>query len=71
MNNNLASLVQAMPAEQRKGAIAVLDYLTRPLSQREIMAHLRHGGVSQARAAKIAAVVKHLHIVALVGDGEL
>lgn len=65
----LATLIEAMPTEQRRGAVAVLDYLSRPLTQAEIAAHLRRHGVSNARAAKIAAATKDLHIIALVGDG--
>jgi len=65
----LAALIQAMPTEQRRGAVAVLDYLSRPLTQAEITAHLRRHGVSNARAGKIAAAVVHLDIIALVGDG--
>lgn len=66
---SLLELVEAMPAERKAGALAVLDHLSRPLTQAEIAAHLRRHGVSNARAAKIAAATKDLHIIALVGDG--
>ena len=66
---SLAELIEDMPAERKAGALAVLDYLTRPLTQAEITAHLRSKGISSARAAKIAAAVKGMHLVALIGDG--
>ncbi len=67
---DLTTLIENMGADQREGALKVLDYLTRPMTGREIAAHLRHHGVSQARAAKIAGAVKDLHIVAMIGDGK-
>lgn len=63
----LTDQVAAMPAEQRAGAIAILDHLTRPLTVREIEGALQKRGVSRSRAVIIAASVKHLHVVAMVG----
>lgn len=66
---DLQTLIDGMEGERRAGAIAVLDYLSRPMTMREIEARLRAGGISSARAGKIAAAVAHWHIVALIGDG--
>lgn len=66
----LASLIEGMDGERREGALAVLDHLSRPMTAREIEARLRRGGISQARAAKIAAAVAGWHIVALIAPSE-
>ncbi|MEH6789654.1 hypothetical protein [Parasphingorhabdus sp.] len=69
MPSNLTSIVEAMPPAQREGALIVLDHLTRPMTQREIAAHLQRHGVQRAKAGKIAAAVADFQIVALLGPG--
>ena len=68
---DLIKQIDAMPSEQRAGALAALDALTRPLTVREIEAFLRKGGVSRSRAVKLAGTLRHWHIIALLGPGEI
>lgn len=66
--SDLIAKVQAMTPEQREGAIVALDCLSRPMTVREIERWLRHsGGVSRARAVKLAGTLKHLNIIAMAG----
>ena len=67
--SDLIAVIESMPEAERKGALAVLDHFTRPMTSGEIAARLRGGGISQARAGRIAAAVAGWHIVALVGPG--
>lgn len=67
----LAEIIKNMEGERLAGAVAVLDYLTRPMTAREIEAHLQKKGVPRSRSVIIASAVKHLHIVALIGDGDV
>lgn len=66
---DLTATVAAMPPEERAGALVVLDHLTRPLTRREIEARLRRGGISQARAGKIATALVDWEIIAMMGPG--
>jgi len=63
----LIEQIEAMPPEQREGAIMVLDHFSRPLQTREIERFLRHGGVPRARAVKLAGCLKHWRIIAMLG----
>lgn len=67
---DLRTIIEAMPPEQKQGAIATLDAMTRPMTTREIEGALRLGGVSRARSIKLASALKHFHIVALMGPEE-
>jgi len=62
--------VESLDGDARTAALTVLDHFTRPMTAKEIEANLRHRGISQARAAKVADAVKGFHIVAMIGDGE-
>ena len=65
---DLHSLIGSMEGERREGAIAVLDAISRPMTVREIEAWLRYkGGVSRARAVKLAGTLKNVHVIALLG----
>ena len=65
---DLHALIENMDEEQRAGAIAILDAVSRPMSVREIEQWLRYRGkVSRSRAVKLASTLKHLHVIALVG----
>lgn len=64
---DLPALIEAMPAEQRKGALIVLDALSRPLTVREIEGALRLHGVPRSRAVVLAASTKKLAIISIVG----
>lgn len=66
---DLSVLIATFTPEQKVAALLVLDALTRPLKPREVEVLLRRGGISQARAAKVAAAMKGLAVVAVVsGD---
>lgn len=67
---NLIEYVESLDGDARTAALTVLDHFTRPMTAKEIEANLRHRGISQARAAKVADAVKGFHIVAMIGDGE-
>ena len=64
---DLLALVDAMPSEQRKGAIAVLDALSRPLTVREIEAAMIGKGVSRSQRKILSKAVEPLHVIAVVG----
>ncbi len=67
MRPTIKSVLDTMTAEQRRGALVLLDHMTRPLTQKEIENCLVLKGVSRHRAVLIGSSVKSLHIVALVG----
>lgn len=69
-SEGLVALIEAMPTEQRKGALAVLDELSRPLAVREIERSLRARGVPMARAVILANAVRGFRIIAMVGGEE-
>jgi len=67
---DLQTMIEGMEGDRREGALAVLDYLTRPMTVREIEAALRvKGKVPRSRAVKLAGSIKGLHIVAMIGPG--
>lgn len=71
MSNPLSDMVAAMSDEERKGAIAVLDALSRPLTPREIDAHLiTKCGLTRSPAFMVTKAIKGLHIIAMVGGEE-
>jgi hypothetical protein len=63
----LSQVLAAMTSEQRRGALALLDHVSRPLPQKTIEQLLVQKGVSRHRAVLIAAAVKGMHLVALIG----
>ena len=66
--SNLHDLIASMEGERLEGALQVLDALSRPMTVREIEGWLRHkGGVSRARAVKLAGTLKHVNVIALIG----
>ena len=66
--SNLHDLIASMEGERRAAALEVLDAISRPMTVREIEGWLRHkGGVSRARAVKLAGTLKHVHVIALLG----
>lgn len=67
MSNPIVEMIQAMPDAERRGAIVLLDKLTRPLTPREIEHALRERGASKKQAVYLAGALKSLHIVAMVG----
>lgn len=70
MRPTIKSVLDTMTPEQRRGALALLDHMTRPLTQKEIEDLLVTKGVSRHRAVLIGSAVKRMHIVALVGGEE-
>ena len=67
MSNPLYDMIEAMTDAERKGAIAVLDRLTRPFTVREIEAHMRKAGLSRAQSEKAARHLRAFHIIAMIG----
>lgn len=67
MSLNIQAVLDALTPEQRRGALLLLDHMTRPLTQKEIENCLVTKGVARHRAVLIGSAVKRLHIVALVG----
>ncbi|QQN74829.1 hypothetical protein [Croceicoccus sp. YJ47] len=64
----LHELIEGLEGEARAAALKVLDMVSRPLTVREIEVLLRHGGVSRARAVKLAGTLKHLNVISIIGD---
>ena len=60
-------MIGTFTPEQNEAVLKVLDALTRPLSVRQIEAQLRARGVPKSRTVIMAASVKDLHIVAMIG----
>jgi hypothetical protein len=57
---NLVETIEAMPAAERRGALAILDLISRPLSPREIEGALRARGVPRSRAVILAGSLTRL-----------
>ncbi len=66
-DNPIVTAIEAMTPEQQRGALTVLDMLTRPLTVREIENALKAKGVPRSRAVVTAASVKNLAIIAMIG----
>jgi hypothetical protein len=66
----LTSWLGTLAPEHLATATQVLDLLSRPLSPREIEHALRAHGVSRSRAVIVAASLRKLNIIALVGPEE-
>ncbi|EPR12083.1 hypothetical protein M527_01830 [Sphingobium indicum IP26] len=65
--NPVAERLATMGTEALQGALIALDEVSRPLEVREIERALRDHGVPKSRAVIIAASIKRLKIVAVVG----
>ena len=65
--NPITDRIANMGPEAMQGALMALDEVSRPLTPREIEGALREHGVPKARAVILAASLKRLHIVAVVG----
>ncbi|MEP7222650.1 MAG: hypothetical protein ABI673_08290 [Novosphingobium sp.] len=63
-------VLAALTPEQKRGALVLLDHMSRPLTQKEIETCLVAKGVARHRAVLIGSAVKGLHIVALVGGDD-
>lgn len=63
---DLVRLLEAMPADERRGALVVLDAISRPLTPKEIERLLRDHWVSKSQAVQIAGVLKRFNIIAIV-----
>ena len=65
---DLVETIEAMPVAERRGALAILDLISRPLSPREIEGALRAKGVPKSRAVILAGALKSIAIVAVTGE---
>jgi hypothetical protein len=65
--NPVTERLAAMGPEAMQGALIALDEISRPLEAREIERALRNHGVPKSRAVIIAASIRKLRIIALVG----
>jgi hypothetical protein len=63
---DLVDLLEAMPVDQRTGALKVLDAIRRPLTVREMETALRDRWVSKSQATAIANVLKRFEVIAIV-----
>lgn len=63
----LTEWILALAPDQLAVATRILDDLSRPLSPREIERALRQHGVPKSRAVILAASIRKLNIIALVG----
>lgn len=63
----LTNMFETFTPAQNEAALMVLDSLSRPLTVREIEGQLRAHGVPKSRAVIIAASIKDLNIVAMIG----
>ncbi|MFK4002954.1 hypothetical protein [Qipengyuania sp. NPDC077563] len=66
------ALLDTMTAEQRDGALQMLDLVSRPMTTRDLEDAMRARGVARARAHQLANTIKHLHVIAIapVAAGE-
>lgn len=64
---DIRSLFDTFTPAQNEAALMVLDSLSRPLTAREIEAQLRARGVPKSRAVIVAASLKDINIIAMVG----
>ena len=67
---DLIAMIEAMPPAERKGALAVLDVVSRPLAPKEIEGALLGRGTSRSQRKAIVGAIKHLNIIAVVGGEE-
>lgn len=67
MANDIIQAIESMGEAERRGALAVLDMLSHPLTKREIEGAMIGRGVSRSQRKILAAVVEPLHIIALAG----
>ena len=67
----IRDVLAVMTEEQKRGAMALLDHVSRPLTQKEIENLLVLKGCSRHRAVLIGSAVKSMHIVALIGGEDL
>ena len=65
---SLHSMLDTMTGDRLDGALTALDHVSRSLEVREIEKALRLHGVSKSRAVIIAASVRRLVIIAVVGS---
>lgn len=65
--STITDRLAGMGTEAMQGALVALDEVSRPLTPREIEHALRQHGVPKPRAVILAASLKRLHIVAVVG----
>ncbi len=65
--SELTNMIDTFTPEQNEAVLKVLDALSRPMTVREIEAHLRNRGVPRSRAVIIAASVKDMNIIAMIG----
>lgn len=60
---NPPAALQAAPADVREAALDLLDALSAPLSERQLVTALRQGGVSMLSARRIARSLRKLDII--------
>mgnify|MGYP003596944376 CR=1 FL=1 len=63
----IQDVLDTMTPEQKRGALALLDHISSPLTPRVIEQLLVRKGVARHRAVLFAAALKNMHIIALVG----
>ena len=68
--SGLLDAIEAMAPDELAGALVALDHVTRPLTVRELEHALRAHGVSKSRAVIIAASIRRLNIIAIIGPEE-
>ena len=68
--SGLLDAIEAMQPDELAGALVALDHVSRPLTAREIEHALRAHGVSKSRAVIIAASIRRLNIIAIIGPEE-
>ena len=66
-SGHVTSLIEAMDPNERRGALSILDALSRPLQRREIDGAMIGRGVSRSQRKILSACIERLHIIALVG----
>lgn len=67
MSNPIVEAINAMAPAEKRGAIRILDMVTRPMTAREIEEELREHGASNKQATFLASKLKRMHVVALIG----
>lgn len=66
-SGHVTALIEAMNPDERRGALSILDALSRPLQRREIEGAMIGRGVSRSQRKILSACIERLHIIALVG----
>jgi hypothetical protein len=66
--SDLQQFIEAMTPAERRGALAVLDRISRPMTAREIEGALHRAGVSRNRAIIVSGALKELRIVGLLSQ---